>query len=218
MGLSTGIKHKSVLWRNEPVGFSLHISVFLSLLQLLYCYAVTFSFQSQFKLIVGKLGIGVMSLFLEYLNVNQTSYTTIVVVILFFTWTFRKELNFSTSVTSFAASSLQLTGPIQVLHQARARVDSKGGKNELTVKQGDQIEIIRLTDNPEGKWLGRIKGCCKFCSFTVFLNVFTIIQWTCVCMQCYSRVALTRLSHLPPKQIITTTNPAVRSWHTGLSS
>ncbi|KAI6058097.1 FYN-binding protein [Aix galericulata] len=55
----------------------------------------------------------------------------------------------------------KLTGPIQVLHQARARVDSKGGKNELTVKQGDQIEIIRLTDNPEGKWLGRIKGCFR---------------------------------------------------------
>uniref|UniRef100_H0YV92 FYN-binding protein 1 n=1 Tax=Taeniopygia guttata TaxID=59729 RepID=H0YV92_TAEGU len=52
----------------------------------------------------------------------------------------------------------KLTGPIEVLHQARACVDHKGGKNELTVKQGDKIEIIRLTDNPEGKWLGRIKG------------------------------------------------------------
>ncbi|NWX37357.1 FYB1 protein, partial [Notiomystis cincta] len=52
----------------------------------------------------------------------------------------------------------KLTGPIEVLHLARARVDHKGGKNELTVKQGDEIEIIRLTDNPEGKWLGRIKG------------------------------------------------------------
>lgn len=61
----------------------------------------------------------------------------------------------------------KLTGPIQVLHQARARVDSKGGKNELTVKQGDQIEIIRLTDNPEGKWLGRIKGCYGYIKTTV---------------------------------------------------
>ncbi|XP_032942128.1 FYN-binding protein 1 isoform X2 [Catharus ustulatus] len=52
----------------------------------------------------------------------------------------------------------KLTGPIEVLHQARVCVDYKGGKNELTVKQGDKIEIIRLTDNPEGKWLGRIKG------------------------------------------------------------
>uniref|UniRef100_A0A8C3RM66 FYN binding protein 1 n=1 Tax=Chelydra serpentina TaxID=8475 RepID=A0A8C3RM66_CHESE len=49
----------------------------------------------------------------------------------------------------------KLSGPIQVIHQARACMDYKGGKNELTVKQGDNIEIIRITDNPEGKWLGR---------------------------------------------------------------
>ncbi|NXG83578.1 FYB1 protein, partial [Stercorarius parasiticus] len=61
----------------------------------------------------------------------------------------------------------KLTGPIQVLHQARACVDHKGGKNELTVKQGDDIEIIRLTDNPEGKWLGRIKGCYGYIKTTM---------------------------------------------------
>ncbi|XP_006889641.1 PREDICTED: FYN-binding protein [Elephantulus edwardii] len=49
----------------------------------------------------------------------------------------------------------KLTGPIQVIHQAKACCDVKGGKNELSVKQGDDIEIIRITDNPEGKWLGR---------------------------------------------------------------
>ncbi|KAM8819659.1 FYN-binding protein 1 isoform 1-T1 [Rhynchonycteris naso] len=49
----------------------------------------------------------------------------------------------------------KLTGPLQVIHQARACCDVKGGKNELSCKQGEQIEIIRLTDNPEGKWLGR---------------------------------------------------------------
>ncbi|XP_043370277.1 FYN-binding protein 1 isoform X3 [Dermochelys coriacea] len=49
----------------------------------------------------------------------------------------------------------KLSGPIQVIHQARVCMDYKGGKNELTVKQGDNIEIIRITDNPEGKWLGR---------------------------------------------------------------
>ncbi|KAM8792969.1 FYN-binding protein 1 [Eudromia elegans] len=61
----------------------------------------------------------------------------------------------------------KLMGPIQVLHQARACTDYKGGKNELTVKQGDQIEIIRLTDNPEGKWLGRIKGSYGYVKTTV---------------------------------------------------
>ncbi|XP_013008361.1 FYN-binding protein 1 isoform X2 [Cavia porcellus] len=49
----------------------------------------------------------------------------------------------------------KLTGPIQVIHQAKACCDVKGGKNELSFKQGEAIEIIRITDNPEGKWLGR---------------------------------------------------------------
>ncbi|XP_012315464.2 FYN-binding protein 1 isoform X1 [Aotus nancymaae] len=49
----------------------------------------------------------------------------------------------------------KLTGPIQVIHLAKACCDVKGGKNELSFKQGEQIEIIRITDNPEGKWLGR---------------------------------------------------------------
>ncbi|XP_051006879.1 FYN-binding protein 1 isoform X1 [Acomys russatus] len=49
----------------------------------------------------------------------------------------------------------KLTGPIQVLHHAKACCDVKGGKNELSFKQGEEIEIIRITDNPEGKWLGR---------------------------------------------------------------
>ncbi|NXQ27781.1 FYB1 protein, partial [Alaudala cheleensis] len=61
----------------------------------------------------------------------------------------------------------KLTGPIEVLHQARACVDHKGRKGELTVKQGDKIEIIRLTDNPEGKWLGRIKGCYGYIKTTM---------------------------------------------------
>ncbi|XP_058536093.1 FYN-binding protein 1 isoform X1 [Ochotona princeps] len=49
----------------------------------------------------------------------------------------------------------KLTGPIQVIHRAKACCDVKGGKNELSFKQGEEIEIIRITDNPEGKWLGR---------------------------------------------------------------
>ncbi|NXD85277.1 FYB1 protein, partial [Halcyon senegalensis] len=61
----------------------------------------------------------------------------------------------------------KLTGPIQVLHQARACADHKGGKNELIFREGDEIEIIRLTDNPEGKWLGRIKGCYGYIKTTM---------------------------------------------------
>ncbi|XP_069077442.1 FYN-binding protein 1 isoform X2 [Pleurodeles waltl] len=52
----------------------------------------------------------------------------------------------------------KLVGTIEVLHQAKACVDCKGGKNELSFKQGDSLEIIRITDNPEGKWLARNKG------------------------------------------------------------
>ncbi|XP_066568261.1 FYN-binding protein 1 isoform X2 [Amia ocellicauda] len=49
----------------------------------------------------------------------------------------------------------KLTGPLQVIHKVKARVDCKGGKNDLCMKQGEAIDIIRITDNPEGKWLGR---------------------------------------------------------------
>ncbi|XP_056402034.1 FYN-binding protein 1 isoform X2 [Hyla sarda] len=52
----------------------------------------------------------------------------------------------------------RLTEKIDVMHQAQANTDYKGGKNELSFKNGDDIEIIRVTDNPEGKWLGRMKG------------------------------------------------------------
>ncbi|MBN3289824.1 FYB1 protein, partial [Polypterus senegalus] len=49
----------------------------------------------------------------------------------------------------------KLVGPIEVIHEAKGKVDCKGGKNELSLKQGERVEIIRVTDNPEGKWLGR---------------------------------------------------------------
>ncbi|XP_053157544.1 FYN-binding protein 1 isoform X1 [Hemicordylus capensis] len=61
----------------------------------------------------------------------------------------------------------KLAGPIEVIHQARARTDCKGGKNELSFKQGDNIEIIRVTDNPEGKWLGRTRGSYGYIKTTM---------------------------------------------------
>ncbi|XP_077203136.1 FYN-binding protein 1 isoform X2 [Paroedura picta] len=61
----------------------------------------------------------------------------------------------------------KLVGPIEVIHQARACTEYKGGKNELTFKQGDNIEIIRITDNPEGKWLGRIRGAYGYIKTTM---------------------------------------------------
>ncbi|KAM5194621.1 FYN-binding protein 1 [Mantella aurantiaca] len=64
----------------------------------------------------------------------------------------------------------KLTDKIDVLHRAKASVDHKGGKNELSFKNGDQIEIIRVTDNPEGKWLGRMNGTYGYIK-TTMVNV-----------------------------------------------
>ncbi|XP_030048924.1 FYN-binding protein 1 isoform X1 [Microcaecilia unicolor] len=61
----------------------------------------------------------------------------------------------------------KLVGPIEILHHARACIDYKGGKNELSVKQGEEIEIIRITDNPEGKWLGRVKDSYGYIKTTL---------------------------------------------------
>ncbi|XP_044287236.1 FYN-binding protein 1 isoform X2 [Varanus komodoensis] len=61
----------------------------------------------------------------------------------------------------------KLVGPIEVIHRAQACTDFKGGKNDLAFKQGDQIEIIRITDNPEGKWLGRIRGSYGYIKTTM---------------------------------------------------
>ncbi|KAL2100030.1 hypothetical protein ACEWY4_004424 [Coilia grayii] len=54
-----------------------------------------------------------------------------------------------------ARKKFKLTGPVQIIHKAKARVDCKGGKNELSLKQGESIDIIRIGDNPEGRWLAR---------------------------------------------------------------
>ncbi|XP_062398837.1 FYN-binding protein 1 [Sardina pilchardus] len=54
-----------------------------------------------------------------------------------------------------ARKKFKLSGPIVVLQEVKACVDSKGGKNELPLTQGEAIEIVRIVDNPEGLWLVR---------------------------------------------------------------
>ncbi|XP_029355830.1 FYN-binding protein 1 [Echeneis naucrates] len=50
----------------------------------------------------------------------------------------------------------QLTGEVEVLHTAKVRHDWSGGiKLDLSVRQGESVEIIRVKNNPEGKWLAR---------------------------------------------------------------
>ncbi|XP_078416602.1 FYN-binding protein 1-like isoform X2 [Cetorhinus maximus] len=49
----------------------------------------------------------------------------------------------------------KLSGAIEVIQNVKVTMDYKGGKNELSCKQGEWLEVIRITDNPEGKWLAR---------------------------------------------------------------
>ncbi|KAM6986379.1 FYN-binding protein 1 [Aplochiton taeniatus] len=54
-----------------------------------------------------------------------------------------------------ARKKFKLSGPLPVIHRAQARVDSKGNKIDLSLKQGDFVDIVRVMDNPGGRWLGR---------------------------------------------------------------
>ncbi|XP_008277596.1 FYN-binding protein [Stegastes partitus] len=52
--------------------------------------------------------------------------------------------------------NFQLQGEIEVLHTARVRQDWRGtSKLDLSVRQGDNVEILRVKNNPGGKWLAR---------------------------------------------------------------
>lgn len=52
--------------------------------------------------------------------------------------------------------NFQLQGEVEVLHTARVRHDWQGGgKLDLSVRQGDSVEILRVKNNPGGKWLAR---------------------------------------------------------------
>uniref|UniRef100_A0A3Q2XCY7 FYN-binding protein-like n=1 Tax=Hippocampus comes TaxID=109280 RepID=A0A3Q2XCY7_HIPCM len=54
-----------------------------------------------------------------------------------------------------ARKKFKLVGPVEAIHQGKARGDCKGSKTELALKRGDCLDIIRVQGNPEGKWLGR---------------------------------------------------------------
>ncbi|XP_035502430.2 FYN-binding protein 1 isoform X2 [Scophthalmus maximus] len=52
--------------------------------------------------------------------------------------------------------NFQLQGEVEVLHTAKVRHDwHGGGKLELAVRQGESVEILRVKNNPLGKWLAR---------------------------------------------------------------
>uniref|UniRef100_UPI0037E99472 FYN-binding protein 1 n=1 Tax=Semicossyphus pulcher TaxID=241346 RepID=UPI0037E99472 len=52
--------------------------------------------------------------------------------------------------------NFQLQGEVEVLHTAKVRHDwNGGGKLDLSVKQSESVEILRVKNNPGGKWLAR---------------------------------------------------------------
>lgn len=57
----------------------------------------------------------------------------------------------------------QLQGEVEVLHTARVRHDwNGGGKLDLSVRQDESVEILRVKNNPGGKWLARsLSGNCE---------------------------------------------------------
>ena len=52
------------------------------------------------------------------------------------------------------------------------RKTMKGGKKDIAVHQGDQVDIIRMVDNDKGKWLIRILNTDKGQLWIFFLNSF----------------------------------------------
>ncbi|XP_056289265.1 FYN-binding protein 1 isoform X1 [Pseudoliparis swirei] len=54
-----------------------------------------------------------------------------------------------------ARKKFKLVGPLEAIHQGKACVDCRSSKNDIGLKQGDCLDIIRVQGNPEGKWLGR---------------------------------------------------------------
>ncbi|XP_013978342.2 FYN-binding protein 1 isoform X1 [Salmo salar] len=51
--------------------------------------------------------------------------------------------------------TFKITDQKEAIYQATVMVASKGHKNDLTVKNGDIVSIIRTTNCPKGKWLAR---------------------------------------------------------------
>ncbi|KAK1164231.1 FYN-binding protein 1-like isoform X3 [Acipenser oxyrinchus oxyrinchus] len=49
----------------------------------------------------------------------------------------------------------KITGLEETIYRAEVKEESKGGKNDLAVKQGDVVDLIRTSKCPTGKWLAK---------------------------------------------------------------
>ncbi|TNM91885.1 hypothetical protein fugu_018897 [Takifugu bimaculatus] len=54
-----------------------------------------------------------------------------------------------------ARKKFKLVGPLETVHSVKAVLDYRGSKTDLALKQGEDLDIIRVQGNPEGRWLGR---------------------------------------------------------------
>uniref|UniRef100_A0A8D0AP31 Helically-extended SH3 domain-containing protein n=1 Tax=Sander lucioperca TaxID=283035 RepID=A0A8D0AP31_SANLU len=72
-----------------------------------------------------------------------------------------------------ARKKFKLVGPLEVVHQGKARLDCRSSKTDLALKQGQSLDIIRVQGNPEGKWLGRTQdGSSKFTHLFTCVYIF----------------------------------------------
>lgn len=68
---------------------------------------------------------------------------------------------------SVCGAVVQITGQEDAMYEAKVKVTTKGRKNDLPVKSGDAISIIRTTNCPKGKWLA--KDSSNNCEFRILL-------------------------------------------------
>ena len=64
-----------------------------------------------------------------------------------------------------------MVGPLEVIQKGKAITDCKGSKTDLALKQGDNLDIIRVQGNPEGKWLGRTQDGTSAYMTSVLLSL-----------------------------------------------
>lgn len=68
---------------------------------------------------------------------------------------------------SVCGAVVQITGQEDAMYEAKVTVTTKGRKNDLPLKSGDAISIIRTTNCPKGKWLA--KDSSNNCEFRILL-------------------------------------------------
>lgn len=73
---------------------------------------------------------------------------------------------------------MQITGQEEAMYQVKVIEDCKGRKNDLPVKVGDTVSIIRTDNCPKGKWLAKdSNNKCEQIIHTNESNAIMCISW-----------------------------------------